>query len=165
MKKIAVFGMGCFWGPQLLFDKVKGVLRSEVGYMGGKKMASYEEVCTGKTGHAEVIKIEYDANKISYLDLLKVFWSNHDPTQENGQGVDIGNQYRSVVFYFDDGQKKKALASKKELQKKIGSGKKIITHVIKAGKFYRAEDYHQKYLEKKGQIVCAMNTVFAKFFK
>ncbi len=157
-KETAVFGMGCFWGPQVLFDETNGVLKTEVGYMGGEEKQedySYEEVCSGSTGHAEVVKVEFDSSKITYSELLNIFWKNHNPTTLNRQGLDFGKQYRSVIFYFNDSQKKVALASKKKWQKEFDKeGKKIVTQILKAGKFYRAEDYHQYYLKKRGKKVC-----------
>ncbi|MDP3966217.1 MAG: peptide-methionine (S)-S-oxide reductase MsrA, partial [archaeon] len=131
--KEAYFGMGCFWKPQYLFSKVKG-LKIEVGYMGGSKKATYEEVCTGKTGHAEVIKIVYDEKKNSYESLLKRFWEKHNPTTPNRQGPDIGNQYRSVIFYTDENQKRLSEKSKKETEKKIG--RKVVTELSKSKTFY-----------------------------
>ena len=145
-KEIAMFGAGCFWGVQATFDKLPGILKTEVGYSGGRpeyKNPSYKEVCTDKTGHAEVIRIEFDPKKISYEKLLEVFWNLHDPTQLNRQGPDIGAQYRSVIFYYTERQKKLAEKSKEEIQKKIAG--KIVTEITKARPFYKAEDYHQKY--------------------
>jgi peptide-methionine (S)-S-oxide reductase len=154
-KETAIFGMGCFWGPQYLFDKIPGIIRTEVGYMGGqgkKDFYSYKEVCGGKTGHAEVIKVEFDSSKMSYEKLLEVFWENHNPTTLNRQGLDFGEQYRSVIFYFNDSQKSKAENSKRKAQKNYRN--KIVTGIVKVGKFYRAEEYHQKYIEKTGKNVC-----------
>ena len=151
----AIFAMGCFWGPQLLFDKLPGVLKTRVGYMGGKedkKEYSYREVCSDATGHAEVVEIEFNSEKIAYGKLLDFFWENHDSTQMNRQGPDFGSQYRSAIFYSDDSQKKLAEKSKEELQKRLKN--KITTKIVKAGKFYEAEEYHQKYLEKKGLESC-----------
>ena len=148
----AIFGAGCFWRAQKAFDEVKGVISTTVGYMGGKfKNPTYEDVCTNTTGHAEVVQIEYDEDRVSYEHLLDVFWKIHDPTQLNMQGPDVGTQYRSVIFYLNEGQKKKAIRSKERLQ---NSGKfdnkKIVTEISPSLDFYRAEDYHQKYLLKKG---------------
>ena len=154
-KETAVFGAGCFWGVELEFSKVPGVLKTEVGYMGGKeekKSYSYREVCSGDTGHAEVVKVIFDSDKLSYKDLLEKFWSIHDPTTLNRQGPDIGEQYRSVIFYFDENQKKESNKLLKQREKKIG--KKIVTQIEKAGKFYKAEEAHQKYLEKLRRSSC-----------
>jgi peptide-methionine (S)-S-oxide reductase len=150
--EVAIFGMGCFWGPELLFSKVKGVKKTEVGYMGGEETGEvrYEEV--GKKGHAEVVRIEFDSEQVSYSDLLNLFWENHDPTTINRQGLDIGKQYRSVIFFMDDSQKKAAKKSLKEKEKEIDGD--IVTLIEKAGKFYRAEEYHQKYMVKNEGAVC-----------
>lgn len=147
----ATFGAGCFWHVEEEFRKLKGVLNTAVGYMGGTmKNPSYEDVCIDKTGHAEVVQIEFNPEKISYNDLLDVFWKIHDPTQLNKQGPDIGTQYRSVIFYHNQEQKKLAIASKEKQSKKD----EIVTEITKAGKFYKAEEYHQRYLEKQGLKSC-----------
>src|SRR3989344_5954688 len=153
-KETAFFGAGCVWGVELAFSKIKGVLETEVGYMGGKETedVNYEKVCSGKTGHAETEKEIFDADKTSYMDLLELFWELHDPTQVNRQGADLGTQYRSVIFYSGEKQKKTAIKSKEEKQKKTKT--KIATEIASAGKFYKAEEYHQKYLEKKGAENC-----------
>lgn len=163
--EIAIFGMGCFWGPQKLFDKTPGVIETEVGFMGGSgefedEEVSYEAVCSGETGHAEVVKVEFNPNAISYSELLDLFWGNHDATQKDRQGVDIGNQYRSVIFYTKEEQKRIAENSKKEVQKMIGNERKIETEIISAGKFYKAEGYHQGYLEKNPGRVCHFGSTF-----
>ena len=152
----AFFGAGCFWHVELSFSKILGVVETEVGYMGGDEESdkvTYKEVCTDTTGHAEVTRVVYDPKKITYKKLLENFWKMHDPTQVNRQGPDIGSQYRSVIFYTDESQKKAATQLKAELQKKLGK-KKAATEIVKAGKFYKAEDYHQKYLEKRGLNAC-----------
>lgn len=152
----ATFGAGCFWGVQLLFSEVKGVTDTFVGYMGGDesfKKLTYEQVCSDKTGHAEVVQITFDSEKINYKELLKVFWENHDPTTLNRQGPDFGTQYRSAIFYHNEKQRKEALESKEEFQKNLGK-KKIVTEIVKAGKFYKAEEYHQSYLKKTRRNVC-----------
>jgi peptide-methionine (S)-S-oxide reductase len=147
----ATFGAGCFWGVQAAFKKVDGVLGTTVGYMGGDyEDPAYEDVCSGKTGHAEVVKVEYDPDRVSYEDLLDVFWDIHDPTQHNRQGPDIGRQYRSVIFYYDEEQKEKAEKSKRQLEKSGEYDDKIATQIEPAKEFWRAEEYHQNYLEKKG---------------
>ena len=148
----AMFGMGCFWTPQVLFDKVN-VSKTVVGFSGGKvKNPSYMRVCTRTTGHVEVVKVWFESKKVSYSKLLKVFWENHDPTTMNRQGPDVGNQYRSVIFYFNNGQKELAMKSKEKEQKKYD--KPIVTEIVKATAFYKAEEYHQKYLEKQGKESC-----------
>jgi peptide-methionine (S)-S-oxide reductase len=145
----AAFAMGCFWGAEDTFRKVKGVEFTEVGYMGGKpEKPSYEQVCGGDTGHAETVHIRFDPTVISYRDLLDVFWNNHIPTTPNRQGPDIGSQYRSVIFYYNDEQKRLAEESKKELEESGKFQDPIVTEIIEAPTFYRAEEYHQQYLEK-----------------
>lgn len=151
----ATFGAGCFWGVEELFRKVDGVLSTSVGYMGGtKENPTYEEVCTDKTGHAEVVHLEYDPSVVSYERLLELFWENHNPTTLNRQGPDIGTQYRSVIFYHTPEQKESAEQSKQALE---ASGKwkdPIVTRIEPATTFYRAEEYHQRYLQKRGQSSC-----------
>ena len=147
----ATFGAGCFWGVEAKFQKIKGVKKTTVGYMGGKlKNPTYEQVCTDKTGHAEVIQIMYDEKQTSYEKLLKIFWEIHDPTQLNRQGPDIGTQYRSVIFYHNEKQKKFTEESKKQQQKKYN--KKIVTEITPVKEFYPAEEYHQKYLQKQDRF-------------
>jgi len=153
--EIATFAAGCFWGVEAAFRQIKGVVSTTVGYMGGKtKNPAYEDVCTGKTGHAESVQVEYSPSKVSYEKLLEVFWKNHDPTTLNRQGPDAGTQYRSVIFYHDGEQKKIALKSKENEQKKHKS--RIVTEIVPASAFYRAEEYHQKYLEKRGLSACGI---------
>ena len=148
MDKI-ILGGGCFWGIEEYFRKINGIIKTQVGYSGGNTQnPSYEDVCTGNTGHAEVVLIDYNELKISYLDLLNHFWECHDPSQVNRQGLDIGTQYRSVIFYFSEKQKNLAKESKLELQKK-NPQKKIVTEITKAKEFYLAEDYHQCFLQKQ----------------
>ena len=136
----ATFAMGCFWHPQRVFDKIKGVLKTNVGFMGGKPVSNltYEQVCIGNTGHAEVIQITFNPKIISYESLLKIFWKEHDPTAVNRQGPDIGDQYRSVIFYHNESQKKAAEKSLKNQQNKLK--KPIVTLIQKAAKFYIAEE-------------------------
>ena len=149
----ATFGAGCFWHVELAFSKVDGVKSTAVGYMGGKyKNPTYEDVCAGFTGHAEVCQVEFDPKKVSYEMLLNLFWSIHDPTTFNRQGLDVGEQYRSVIFYHNEKQKKLAQASLEMEQQK--QKKKIVTQIAKAGKFWKAEEYHQKYMEKSRRKVC-----------
>ena len=148
--ELATFGAGCFWGVEAKFQKVKGVINTTVGYMGGRlKNPTYEQVCTDKTGHAEVVQITFDKEEISYEKLLEIFWSLHDPTQLNRQGPDIGKQYRSVIFYYNETQKKIAEIQKKQIQKKYN--RKIVTEITHVSKFYPAEEYHQNYLKKQGR--------------
>ena len=152
-QEIATFAAGCFWGVQAAFDQVKGVVKSEVGYMGGNvQKPTYELVCTDKTGHAEVVQITFDSDRVSYRSLVEKFFSLHDSAQLNRQGPDVGNQYRSAIFYHTPEQKKIAELVKKELQKNMT--KMIVTEISPAGTFYSAEEYHQKYLEKRGLRVC-----------
>ncbi len=146
----AMFGAGCFWGVEATFRKVKGVVSTAVGYSGGTfKNPTYEDVCSGKTGHAEVVQVKYDPKIVSYEDLLDVFWRCHDPTTLNRQGPDIGTQYRSVIFYYDVDQKTAAIASKERMQESGRLKRKIVTEIVRASEFYRAEEYHQQYMEKR----------------
>jgi peptide-methionine (S)-S-oxide reductase len=151
----ATFGAGCFWGVEAEFRKVPGVTATAVGYSGGHtKNPTYKEVCTDSTGHAEVVQVEFDPQKVAYERLLDVFWNNHNPTQLNYQGVDVGTQYRSAIFFHTPEQREKAVASK-SAQEKSGKYKKpIVTEITPAGEFYRAEEYHQQYLEKRGLASC-----------
>ena len=152
-KELATFGAGCFWGVQVTFDEIKGVLKTEVGYMGGSmKNPTYGDVCSDETGHAEVVHVEFDADVVPYEKLLDVFWANHDPTTPNRQGPDEGTQYRSVIFFHSEAQKKLAEKSKALWQKKFS--KPITTQIAPALLFYKAEEYHQKYLQKRGKNVC-----------
>jgi peptide-methionine (S)-S-oxide reductase len=154
MKK-ATFGAGCFWHVEEAFRHLKGVTTTTVGYMGGTlKNPTYEDVCTDKTGHTEVVEIIYDPGKISYEELLNVFWDIHDPTTKNRQGPDVGTQYRSVIFYRTLEQKSVAETSKKNLEQLKKYKKKIMTEIIKATTFYPAEEYHQQYLAKHGLAAC-----------
>ncbi len=151
----ATFGAGCFWGVEAAFRRVPGVLATAVGYMGGTmKNPSYEDVCTDQTGHAEVVEITFDPARTSYEDLLQVFWTNHDPTTLNRQGPDLGRQYRSAIFYHTPAQQAAAAASKEKLQSSGRYRKPIVTEITPAAEFYRAEEYHQQYLEKRGLASC-----------
>jgi len=151
--EVATFGAGCFWGVEASYQNVKGVISTSVGHMGGNlKNPTYEDVCTDKTGHVEVVQIVFDPSKISYEELLEIFWNIHDPTQLNQQGPDIGTQYRSVIFYHNENQKKTAENSKKKQQSK--KYRTIVTEITKASEFYKAEEYHQSYLKKQGKISC-----------
>jgi peptide-methionine (S)-S-oxide reductase len=151
--KKATFGAGCFWGVEAAFRQLEGVTKTEVGYEGGTlENPTYEDVCSHTTGHAEVVQVTYDPERISYDELLEVFWRKHDPTQLNRQGWDIGDQYRSVVFYHDDEQQEAALRSKTEEQ--AHHSQAVVTQIEPAQTFFEAEDYHQQYLEKRGQSTC-----------
>ena len=151
----ATFGAGCFWGVEAAFRQIKGVKATAVGYMGGKlKDPTYQDVCTDRTGHAEVVQVEYDPSEVSYEDLLRVFWDNHDPTTLNRQGPDTGTQYRSAIFYHTPEQEAAANASKDALAKSGLNKRPIVTEITAAPEFWRAEDYHQQYLEKRGLAHC-----------
>jgi peptide-methionine (S)-S-oxide reductase len=153
----ATFAAGCFWGVEYAFDQVKGVVSTAVGYMGGiTKNPTYQDVCTDKTGHAEVVYLEYDPSQVTYEELLAVFWDIHDPTQFNRQGPDMGSQYRSVIFYHNEEQKKFALALKEKLQNSGKFEKEIVTEITPASTFYIAEEYHQKYYERHAMDSCVI---------
>jgi peptide-methionine (S)-S-oxide reductase len=147
----ATFGAGCFWGVEAAFRQVKGVKSTAVGYSGGSvENPSYQDVCTGRTGHAEVVQVEYDPSAVSYDDLLEVLWSNHDPTTLNQQGPDVGTQYRSAIYFHNPDQEAAARASKEALEKSGRFSRPIVTEITPASEFYMAEDYHQQYFEKRG---------------
>ena len=147
--KIAYFSLGCFWSPQLEFEKIKGVKKAEVGYCGGNDPnTTYEKVCSGSTNHAETIKVEFDENEISYEELVRFFFKIHDPTQLNRQGPDIGTQYRSEIFYKDENQKRTAEKIKEEFNKKLNG--KVVTNISEEKLYQPAEEYHQYYLKRKG---------------
>ena len=147
----ATFGAGCFWHVEDLFAKTKGVKSTKVGYTGGQLSdPTYEEVCTDKTGHAEAVEVEYDPTEISFEGLLDVFWNNHNPTTLNRQGPDVGIQYRSAIFYHDEEQKEIAEKSKNLLDKSGKFSDPIVTQIVPAPVFYKAEEYHQKYFKKHG---------------
>lgn len=151
--QLATFGAGCFWGIQQMYDQIPGVLNTWVGYMGGNTdNPSYEQVGSGTTGHAEVIHIEYDPKVVDYERLLELFWMNHNPTTLNRQGPDIGSQYRSVIFYHTDEQKEIAQKSLEELDSSGKYDDPIVTQIVPAGEFFEAEEYHQKYFDKKGIV-------------
>ena len=155
----ALFGMGCFWGAEKRFWQTPGVLKTTVGYAGGTTTdPTYRQVCTGATGHAEVVLVEFDPERVSYPELLRVFWENHDPTQGMRQGADVGTQYRSVVFTFDEEQAALARASRDAYQRSLaaaGRGR-ITTEIAPAPPFYAAEEYHQRYLEKNPNGYCGL---------
>ena len=153
MEKKATFGAGCFWGVEAAFRQVDGVTKTEVGYEAGTlDNPTYEDVCSHTTGHAEVVQVSYDPERVSYEQLLDVFWGKHDPTQLNRQGWDVGDQYRSVVFFHDEEQRDAAERSKESEQPRYR--KPIVTLIEPAPTFYEAEDYHQQYLEKRGRSSC-----------
>ena len=157
--KTATFGAGCFWGVEAKFRTVPGVIATEVGYSGGATpYPRYENVCSGKTGHAEVVRILYDPETVTYQKLLDIFWSIHDPTQKNRQGPDIGTNYRSIIFFHDQEQKKIAIESK-EIRERSGKLKRpIVTEIVPASVFWRAEEYHQRYYEKNEHSSCNLST-------
>ena len=153
--KTALFGAGCFWGVEATFRQVPGVLATAVGYAGGKNAnPTYEDVCTDRTGHAEVVQVTYDPARVTYDKLLDVFWENHDPTTLNRQGPDVGTQYRSAVFYADDEQRLAAEASKSALEKSGRFRRPIVTEISPAPTFWKGEEYHQRDLEKRGLASC-----------
>lgn len=156
-REVATFGAGCFWGVEARFRQIDGVLDTAVGYLGGdRENPSYEDVCTGRTGHAEVVQMVYDSEKVAYNDLLEVFWEMHDPTSLNRQGPDTGTQYRSAIFYHTPEQRAAAEASRERLDASGRFSRPVVTEITPASTFYRAEEYHQRYLEKKGLSSCAI---------
>ena len=155
MTEIATFGAGCFWGVEAAFRRVPGVVEAVSGYSGGRtENPTYKEVCTDQTGHAEVVQVTFDPAKVSYEQLLNVFWKIHDPTQVNRQGPDFGRQYRTAIFFHTPGQQAMALKSKQVLEASGTLHRPVATEIAPAGTFWRAEEYHQRYLEKKGQESC-----------
>ena len=149
--KLAVFGAGCFWGVESAFRAVEGVIDVAVGYAGGTvPKPNYRSVCSGKTGHAEVVQVDYDPARVSFEQLLEVFWQIHDPTTLNRQGPDFGTQYRSIVFYSDEHERKVAEESKRRLDESGKLGRPVVTQIVPAAEFYRAEEYHQRYYERMG---------------
>jgi len=151
----ATFGAGCFWGVEESFRQLPGVAETEVGYLGGQTQnPSYKDVCTDETGHAEVVQVTYDPAKISYDQLLEAFWSAHDPTTLNRQGPDVGTQYRSAIFFHSPEQERLARASKEKAQASGKFRRPVVTEITPASTFYRAEEYHQKYLAKRGVSHC-----------
>jgi peptide-methionine (S)-S-oxide reductase len=153
VEKKATFGAGCFWGVEAAFRQLDGVSATRVGYSGGHtENPTYEDVCSHGTGHAEVVEVTYDPERVSYEQLLETFWAKHDPTQLNRQGWDIGDQYRSAIFVYDDEQQEAAVRSKAQEQTRYR--KPIVTQIEPAQTFYEAEDYHQQYLEKRGRATC-----------
>ena len=151
----ATFAAGCFWGVEATFRQLPGVISTRVGYIGGKTTnPTYKEVCTDATGHAEAVDVDYDPAKLPYGKLLEVFWENHDPTQLNRQGPDWGTQYRSAIFFHSPKQEAEAKASKQALESSGRFRRPIVTQIVPAAEFYRGEEYHQRYLEKRGQASC-----------
>lgn len=152
---VATFGAGCFWGVEETFRKIPGVIETAVGYEGGStENPTYEDVCAKNTNHAEVVQVIYDPVQVSYEKLLEVFWNNHNPTTYNRQGPDVGSQYRSIVFFHTSEQKIAAELSKETLEKTGKFARPIVTQIVPAEPFYRAEEYHQKYLSKLGKDSC-----------
>ena len=161
MERKATFGAGCFWGVEAAFRQLDGVTKTRVGYSGGHTQnPSYEDVCSHGTGHAEVVEVTYDEERLSYNDLLRVFWDKHDPTQFNRQGWDIGDQYRSAIFFHDEEQQETATRSKEQQQGRYK--RPVVTQIEPAQTFYEAEDYHQQYLEKRGRSSCTVELAGTK---
>lgn len=157
MNQTATFAAGCFWGVEARFSELNGVIETEVGYMGGTvREPSYEEVCTDTTGHAEVVKVTFDPQRISYEQLLATFWEIHDPTTLNQQGPDIGSQYRSVIFYTDESQQLEAEQSKAAIEQHADFPRPIVTSIEPANTFWKAEEYHQQYLAKRNLGSCSL---------
>jgi peptide-methionine (S)-S-oxide reductase len=155
VSETAIFGAGCFWQVEAEFRQIPGVLSTAAGYAGGSlNSPSYENVCTGRTGHAEVVQVTFDPAKVSYEQLLERFWEIHDPTTLNRQGPDVGHQYRSVIFFHSPEQEAAALASREKAQGRFK--KPIVTEIVPASEFWPAEEYHQRYLEKRGLATCAI---------
>jgi peptide-methionine (S)-S-oxide reductase len=153
--KKATFGAGCFWGVEAAFRQVPGVVDAAVGFEGGKtEHPSYRDVCSHRTGHAEVVEVDYDPEQVSYEELLDVFWRIHNPTTKNRQGLDFGSQYRSVIFYHDEEQHRAAVASKEALDASGEHRRKVVTQIVPAAPFWRAEEYHQRYYDKGGISSC-----------
>lgn len=153
--ELATFGAGCFWGVEVAFRQIRGVKDALVGYLGGTLAnPTYKDVCTGRTGHAEVVQVEYDPSEVTYDRLLEVFWENHDPTTLNRQGPDVGTQYRSAIFYHTPEQERAAKESKSRFEASGKLSRPIVTEITAASTFYPAEDYHQRYLEKRGLASC-----------
>lgn len=155
--ELATFGAGCFWGVETAFRKMPGVVETAVGYTGGTTEApTYKEVCSGTTGHAEVVQLKFDPAAVSYEQLLDLFWQLHDPTQLNRQGPDFGTQYRTAIFYHSPEQEAAATASKERLERSGRHSKPVVTEIVPAATFTLAEDYHQQYFEKRGIAGCGL---------
>lgn len=157
-KEKATFAAGCFWGVEYLFSRIEGVVKTTVGYTGGKsKDPNYQQVCTGNTGHAEAVEVLFDPTVISYEELLQILFKNHDPTMPNRQGVDVGSQYRSAIFYHSQLQSDLAKSVINSLEKTNFFSRPIVTQVVPATQFYLAEEYHQKYFDKNGMKGCSVH--------
>jgi peptide-methionine (S)-S-oxide reductase len=153
----ATFAAGCFWGVEAAFRQIPGVVATRVGYTGGRTTdPTYERVCSHTTGHAEAVEVTYDPERVSYEQLLDVFWTKHNPTTKNRQGLDIGDQYRSAIFFHSSEQQEAAERTKEAVQAKLHWPKKVVTEIVPATEFYEAEDYHQQYLEKRGRSSCTV---------
>jgi peptide-methionine (S)-S-oxide reductase len=153
--EVATFGAGCFWGVEAMFRKLPGVTSTRVGYTGGRtENPNYREVCSGRTGHAEAVEVTYDPERIPYAEILRVFWENHDPTTPNRQGPDVGEQYRSAIFFHTREQEAEARASMDRLEAERRFRRPIVTQIVPSAVFYPAEEYHQQYLEKRGLGSC-----------
>jgi peptide-methionine (S)-S-oxide reductase len=153
----ATFGAGCFWGVEAAFRRIDGVTNTTVGYAGGHTdNPTYREVCSHTTGHAEVVEVEYDPARVGFDELLDAFWTMHDPTQLNRQGPDIGDQYRSVIFFHSSNQERQAIESKRQLEESGAFTRPIVTAIEAAPTFWRAEEYHQRYLEKNSGAACSL---------
>lgn len=161
--ELASFAAGCFWGVEAAFRQLRGVTATTVGYCGGTAPnPTYEQVCTNTTGHAETVLVEFDPNVVSYEQLLDAFWACHDPTQRNRQGPDVGSQYRSAIFYHTPEQLPTAIRSKENLERSGKYRRPIVTEITPAPTFYRAEEYHQQYHEKRGEASCARSAGFSR---
>ena len=151
----ATFAAGCFWGVEAVFRMLPGVKSTRVGYIGGNTPnPTYQDVCTGQTGHAEAVEVSFDPNEVGYDELLSTFWQTHNPTTLNRQGPDVGTQYRSAIFFHNPEQERQAQASKAALENSGRFVNKVVTEIVPAGVFYPAEEYHQQYLEKRGRATC-----------
>jgi peptide-methionine (S)-S-oxide reductase len=160
MERLATFGAGCFWGVEAAFRRLEGVSKTRAGYAGGNvDHPTYKEVCSDRTGHAEVVEVTYDDEQVPYEQLLAVFWAEHDPTQVNRQGPDVGSQYRSVIFVQDEEQRAAAEASRERVQARFT--RPVVTQIEDAPAFWEAEDYHQQYLEKRGLASCTVRLATA----
>jgi peptide-methionine (S)-S-oxide reductase len=159
----ATFAAGCFWGVEAAFRQIPGVVATRVGYTGGRTAdPTYERVCSHTTGHAEAVEVTYDPERVSYEQLLDVFWTKHNPTTKNRQGLDIGDQYRSAIFFHSSEQQEAAERTKEAVQAKLHWPKKVVTEIVPATEFYEAEDYHQQYLEKRGRSSCTVELAETK---
>lgn len=158
MAEKATFGAGCFWGVEEAYRNVRGVTSTAVGYLGGTmENPTYKDVCSGRTGHAEVVQIEFDSSIVSYRELLEIFWNSHDPTTPDRQGHDIGSQYRSAIFFHNADQQAAAIAAKEEVDRSGRFAAPVVTEITAASTFFRAEEYHQRYLEKRGLGSCQVH--------